>query len=165
MNRSLIIVLGALALCAGLFTSSYFAGKSVCCVSSSTDELGWLQQEFRLSNAEMARVRKLHEGYLPKCAAMCKEIAAKKREVAAALDDATNAADVREPVGKKLGELALLRAQCQLQMLQHFVEVSRAMPPEQGQRYLAEMKRITLGAHEQVEESMSGAAGQSHGHE
>jgi RNA polymerase sigma-70 factor (ECF subfamily) len=30
-------------------------------------------------------------------------------------------------------------------MLEHFVEVSHAMPPEQGQRYLAEMKRITPG--------------------
>jgi len=165
MNRAAIILLGALALCAGLFASSYFLGRRVCCGSPSVDELGWLQQEFRLSEAEMARVRTLHKSYLPRCAAMCQEIAAKKREVAAALDGAKNAADIREPVGKKLRELALLRAQCQLQMLQHFVEVSRAMPPEQGQRYLEEMKRITLGAHEQVEESMSESTRSGHGHE
>jgi hypothetical protein len=31
-------------------------------------------------------------------------------------------------------------------MLEHFFEVSRAMPPEQGRRYLAEMKRFVLDA-------------------
>ena len=164
MNRAAIILLGALALCAGLFASSYLVGRRICCGSPSVDQLGWLQQEFRLSEAEMARVRTLHKSYLPRCAAMCQEIAAKKREVAAALDGAKNAADVREPVGKKLEELALLRAQCQLQMLQHFVEVSRAMPPEQGKRYLAEMQKVTLGLHEDIEQSMPDT-GALHGHD
>jgi len=162
MKHSLVIVLAALALGSGLLCSSYFAAQNVCrnCVVP-TDELGWLRQEFRLSDAEMARVRTLHEGYLPKCAAMCKEIAAKKREVDEALTSATN---VTSTVEQEMGELAQLRAQCQLQMLRHFVEVSRAMPAVQGQRYLAEMKRITLGAHEQVEQSMSEPAGPAHGH-
>ena len=31
----------------------------------------------------------------------------------------------------------------------------KVMPPEQGKRYLAEMQRLTLGAHEQIEQSMS----------
>jgi hypothetical protein len=46
-------------------------------------------------------------------------------------------------------------------MLDHFAAVSRAMPAEQGKRYLAEMQQLTLGAHEQTEHSMSG----DHGHE
>jgi hypothetical protein len=38
------------------------------------------------------------------------------------------------------------------------------MPPAQGERYLAEMKRLTLGEHEQVEQSMSGTQGHEHHH-
>ena len=45
-----------------------------------------------------------------------------------------------------------------------FTDVSRAMPPEQGRRYLAEMQRLTLGSHEQVEHSISNPEGHAHGH-
>jgi len=50
-------------------------------------------------------------------------------------------------------------------MLEHFMEVSRAMPPEQGRRYLAEMKRLTLGFHDEIEQSMSESAGHEHHHQ
>jgi hypothetical protein len=59
---------------------------------------------------------------------------------------------------EKLAEVAALRAQCQANMLAHFYEVSRAMPAEQGRRYLAEMQRLTLGFHEQIENTMSGTS-------
>ena len=163
MNRSLIVILGALALCAGLFFGSYALCRQICHTSMSrpTDSLDWLRQEFHLTDAEMVRVRGLHEGYLPKCAAMCKLIADKKQEIAVSLTGATN---VTELTQRQLGELASLRAQCQSQMIQHFLEVSQAMPPDQGKRYFAEMKRITLGEHEQVEKSMSESPGMQHGH-
>ncbi|HEX5400494.1 MAG TPA: hypothetical protein VFY06_15715, partial [Verrucomicrobiae bacterium] len=64
----------------------------------------------------------------------------------------------------KLIELGELRAQCQAQMLQHFITVSQAMPPEQGRRYLAEMKRLTLGFHEEIEQPMSPDAGHEQQH-
>ena len=38
---------------------------------------------------------------------------------------------------EKLVEIASLRARCQADMLRHFDDVSRAMPPAQGARYLA----------------------------
>jgi len=63
-----------------------------------------------------------------------------------------------------LEQIGTLRAQCQAAMLQHFEEVSRAMPPEQGPRYLEEMRRLTLGSHEQIEESMAGGKGDAHAH-
>jgi hypothetical protein len=62
-------------------------------------------------------------------------------------------------------ELCELRARCQLEMLRHFVEVSQAMPPDQGKRYLAEMQRITLGFHEQIEQSMSHSGEHEHGNQ
>jgi small-conductance mechanosensitive channel len=161
MNRSLVILLGALALCAALFGGSYFAGQRACLMTRPTDDLSWLRDEFHLSDAEMARIQKLHEGYLPKCAEMCAKIAAKKSELETALGGTTNINPVAQ---QKLAEIAALRAQCQAQMLQHFNEVSQTMPPEQGRRYLAEMQRLTLGFHEQTEQSMSESAGHEHHH-
>jgi len=159
MNRSLVIVLGALALAAAIFAGSYSAGKRACALAASADDLSWLRTEFHLSDAEMARVRQLHEGYLPQCAKMCVLLAAKKTEVEAALAGNTS---VTAGVQAKLDELGELRAQCQAQMLRHFIAVSQAMPPEQGQRYLAEMKRLTLGFHEEIESRMAGSPHAGH---
>jgi hypothetical protein len=162
MNRSFVILLGALVLGAALFGGSYFAGQRACRMTSSADDLSWLRTEFHLSDAELARIQKLHEGYLPKCAEMCDKIAAKKSELETTLNSSTNVNPVAQ---QKLAELAALRAQCQAQMLQHFIEVSQTMPPEQGRRYLAEMQRLTLGFHEQTEQSMSESTGHEHHHQ
>lgn len=162
MRRSYFILLGVLAVGVAVFVGSYFLAQRMCAshLGNPADDLAWLRQEFRLSDAEMARIRQLHEGYMPKCHEMCGRIAAKKSELEQAMVGATNVIDA---AGQKLGELASLRAQCQLQMLQHFVEVSQAMPPEQGRRYLVQMQRLTLGLHEQIEQSMSDPAGHQHG--
>ena len=161
MNRSLAILLGALALGAAIFSGSFFVARhtTIMCCASPSDELCWLRDEFHLDAAEMARIRQLHDGYKPQCGKMCALIAAKGAEVQAALGNGTN---VTAEVQKKLTELAALRAQCQAQMLEHFSNVSQAMPPEQGSRYLAEMKRLTLTEHEQMEQSMSGGAAHEH---
>ncbi len=162
MNRSLVILLGALALGAAIFGGSYFVSQraTMMCCSKPADDLSWLRTEFHLSDAEMAHVRELHEGYLPKCAEMCAKIAAKKDELAAVLGASTN---LTAEAQAKLNEIATLRAQCQAQMLEHFAAVSQAMPPEQGLRYLAEMKKLTLGTNELMEQSMSDHAGHEHG--
>jgi hypothetical protein len=163
MNRSLVILVGALALGAAIFAGSYFTAQRatvMCCVKPA-DDLSWLRDEFHLSDAEMARIRELHEGYLPKCAAMCAKIAAKKSELESVLGTSTN---ITAEAQTKLNEVAELRAQCQAQMLQHFISVSQAMPPEQGRRYLAEMKRLTLGTNDLMEQSMSGDTGHEHQH-
>ncbi|MGB7747824.1 MAG: periplasmic heavy metal sensor [Verrucomicrobiia bacterium] len=163
MNRSLIVLLSALVLSGALLGGSYAVSRHVCerCMAKSVSDLDWLQQEFHLSDAEMARIQKLHEGYLPKCAEMCAKITAKKTELETELNRSTN---VNLVARQKLAEIAALRAQCQAQMLQHFNEVSQTMPPEQGRRYLTEMQRLTLGLHEQTESSMSGSAGHEHHH-
>jgi Heavy-metal resistance len=162
MSRSLIIFLSALIVGIGVFAGAYVASRHVCVMSEarSTDDLAWLREEFHLDDTEMARIRELHDGYMPHCMEMCARIAAKKREIEVALGAGTN---VTAEARKKLGELGELRAQCQAQMLQHFVTVSQAMPPEQGRRYLDEMKRLTLGAHEEMEQSMSSSTGHERG--
>ena len=97
---------------------------------------------------------------MPQCTKMCALIAAKEAEVQTALGTGTN---VTAAAQQKLTELGELRAQCQAQMIQHFIAVSQAMPPEEGRRYLAEMKKLTLGSHEEIEQSMSSHAGHEHG--
>jgi len=162
MKRPLLILVFALLAGSALFAGSYLMSRRVCeaCGGNSARNLDWLRQEFHLDPAAMSRMRELHEGYLPKCAAMCEQIAAKKLELNAALAGSTNISPLAR---QKLTELALLRSECQAQMLQHFIEVSQAMPPEQGRRYLAEMERLTIGAHEQTEQTMSDHDGHVHG--
>src|ERR1039457_3182337 len=163
MTRALAILLGALALGAAVFAGSYFVSQRACVttMTRSADDLGWLRDEFHLNDADMARVRQLHEGYMPQCAKMCALIAAKKQEVAEALAGGTNITAVAQ---KKLTELGQLRAQCQAQMLRHFIAVSEAMPPEEGRRYLTEMEMLTLGSHEEIESCMAGSPSTGHEH-
>jgi hypothetical protein len=163
MNRSLIILIGALTLGIAIFAGSFAAARhaTVVCCTRPADDLDWLRTEFRLTDAEMVRVRQLHEGYRPQCAALCAKIAAKKSELDAALAQNTN---VTAEIQSKLDEMAALRAQCQAQMLRHFMLVSQVMPPEEGRRYLARMKELTMGTHEQLEQSMSDNSGHEHHH-
>jgi hypothetical protein len=163
MNRSVFILLGALTVGAAVFAGAYFTSQRVCVMTMSraADDLSWLRDEFHLSDAEMARIRRLHEGYKPQCAKMCALIAAKNAEVQAALGTGTN---VTADAKRKLTELGELRAQCQAQMLQHFIGVSQTMPPEEGQRYLAEMKRVTLGTDQRTGQSMSDDTGHERQH-
>lgn len=163
MRKPLLIVTAALVLGVVVFAGAFYAVRHLCVqrMAQSTDDLDWLRLEFSLSDAELARVRELHEGYLPLCESNCIQIAAKKRELAEAVAAGTNTTITLDQLR---GEVAALRSKCQSEMLAHFEEVSRAMPAGQGQRYLAEMKRLTLGAHEQVEESMSGTSVHGHHH-
>ena len=110
-----------------------------------SDELSWLQTEFKVSDSELERIRVMHHGYKTKCDEMCSMIEAKDRELASALMEATN---VSPAIELKLQEAASLRAQCQARMLGHFFEVSHAMPPTEGQRYMGEMiQRTCMGNH------------------
>ena len=163
MRRSLLIIVALALASAAIFLAAFNLGGRLgrAHLAKTTDDLDWLRLEFRLSDADLARIRQLHEGYLPKCQSYCAQIATKKRELQELVASSTNASAAIE---QKLAEIAALRVQCQTEMLRHFTEVSRAMPPEQGRRYLAEMRRLTLGFHEQIEQSMSHPSTAGHGH-
>ena len=163
MRRPLLILAAMLLAGAAVFFGGQRLVAHWCAnhMARPTDDLAWLRLEFRLSDAELARVRQLHDGYLPKCCDFCERIDARKRELHAALVAGTNAPVAIE---YKLVVIGTLLAQCQAAMLQHFREVSQVMPAEQGRRYLAEMQRLTLGFHEQIEHSMAPGASNPHGH-
>jgi hypothetical protein len=157
MNRATHTVLAGVLVAAVVAALAYLCAMRLCARKMAADDLSWLKREFRLSDTEMQRVRQLHDGYMPQCREMCGKIAAKEGEVEKALQSG-------ETPDVKLAELATLRAQCQSQMLRHFEEVSRAMPAEQGKRYLSEMRRLTLGFHQDIERSMSDMPASGHGH-
>ena len=157
MSRGSRTLLLTAAIAVAAAAIAYFGAMQLCARQvAGPDDLAWLKREFRLSDNEMARIRQLHEGYLPKCREMCAKIAAKRSEVDTALAKG-------EVPDARMIELATLRAQCQAQMLKHFQDVSRTMAPEQGSRYLAQMQRLTLGFHQTFESSMGETSGHSHG--
>lgn len=163
MRRSLFILLGVVLVSVVIVGLSSVLSRRLCArhLVPPGDDLAWLRREFRLSDADMQRIRVLHDGYLPLCASNCARIEAKRKEFQAALDASPGLSAEAE---RKLGELNALRAQCQAHMLRHFHAVSQAMPAEQGRRYLAEMQRLTLGFHDQFERAMTAPAASAHGH-
>jgi hypothetical protein len=104
-------------------------------------ELAWLKREFNLNPAEYARITQLHEAYLPQCAERCRVIAGQNLKLKQLLAQGTT---VTEEIQSLLVERAGTRARCEAEMLKHFQEVSRAMPPEQGRRYLAWVQEHTV---------------------
>ena len=144
MRRTLSLLVLAVVVVGGVFAACHFAvcRWRVVHAVHVEDELVWLRTEFRLTAPELAEVRRLHEGYLPACDAMCVRIAEARKELTVALAGSTNVTPVVE---QRLAALAQLRAECQAAMLRHFYTVSRAMPPEAGRRYLTQMQAATLG--------------------
>jgi hypothetical protein len=136
MKRGLLILVFGLVAAGAAYICIYLT----CTVSarnmqrSDQPELAWLKEEFNLSDAEFKRVSELHAAYLPECAAMCKQIDAQNLRLKELLA-ATN--QVTPEIETAIEESSRLRSECQRQMLKHFYEVSRTMPPEQGRRYLA----------------------------
>lgn len=134
----LILVVGLIAA-----ATAYGCAYLVCTASARTlqksdkPELAWLKEEFNLSDSEFKRVSELHAAYLPQCRDMCREIDAHNVKVQGLLSSATN---MTAEITDAMTESARLRSGCQTMMLRHFFQVSQAMPPEQGRRYLAWVK-------------------------
>jgi hypothetical protein len=151
MRKPLLILLGGLAVAALAYCGVYYAGTADCCQMAKADapELAWLKQEFHLTDAEFKRITEMHEAYLSGCAERCRRIDQKNQDLARLLA-ATNA--ITPEIEKALSESALLRADCQKKMLQHFYDVSRTMPSDQGKRYLAwvQQKTIPSDTHSQM---------------
>jgi hypothetical protein len=143
MRKGGLILLVGLVLGAAAFSGFYYLGTARCrtIMHEPQPELAWLKQEFQLSDAEFARITAVHEGYLPQCAERCRVIEEQNAKLKELL---TKDATVSPEVQNLLIERAKTRAQCETEMLKHFQEVSRAMPPEQGRRYLTWVQEQTV---------------------
>lgn len=143
MRRTWTILVAGLVLGVVAFFGFYYAGtaNSRKLERSPDPELAWLKQEFQLNDADYTRLCEMHQGYLEGCMERCRKIDAVNahlRELLAATNTIT------PEISQALAEAAALRAKCQEEMLRHFYEVSRAMPPEQGKRYLAWVQAQTI---------------------
>jgi len=143
MNRSLLIAGFGLILAAAGFGALYSVrmAEHRTLEAQCGPELAWIKQEFHLQDPEFEQVRRLHEAYKPVCAAMCQRIDSLHAELARLLETSTN---VTPEIDRVLTQAAQLRKECQTAMLGHFFQVSQAMPPAEGRRYLAWMQAQTL---------------------
>ena len=136
MKRAVIIILcGALlglAAGGGIYLQRTAPERAMLCCQKP--ELAWLQHQFQLTDAQFARVEKLHTDYLAHCAQMCVRIDATNALLRAQISTVTN---VTPRTKELLANAAQLRVACQTQMLEESFAVSREMSPEQGKRYLA----------------------------
>ena len=143
VKKGVVILLAGLAVAAAAYGCIYLVctAPARALERSSQPELAWLKQEFNLSDAEFQRISELHAAYLPECAEMCRQIEAQNQRLRALLA-ATN--QMTREIESAIAESARLRGQCQRNMLQHFYEVSRTMPPEERRRYLAWVQERTF---------------------
>jgi len=143
MRRPGLILISGIAIALAAYFGFYFISTAHYRSIESTPEpeLAWLKKEFHLGDAEFARICQMHESYLGGCAERCHRIDLKNQELSALLAG-TNT--VTPEIEKKLVEASQLRAECQKLMLQHFYEVSRTMPPDEGKRYLAWVQEQTV---------------------
>lgn len=135
--------MAGLALGAAAFSCFYYLGMAPArnLMHEPQPELAWLKTEFNLSNEDFARVTAMHEAYMPQCAERCRVIEEQNTRLRELLaKDST----VTPEVESLLTERAKTRALCEAEMLKHFQEVSRAMPFEQGRRYLAWVQEQTV---------------------
>ena len=143
MKRSWLIILGGLMLACLGYACVYFHGTSGerSVERNSRPELAWLQREYHLTDAQLARAMELHNAYAPKCEEMCRAIDAKNAEIQKLLA-ATNI--ITPEIKQALAQAAEIRAECETAMLDHFYKVAQTMPPEQGRRYLDWVQQETL---------------------
>jgi hypothetical protein len=135
MKSAIMVLVAGVLLCAVAFCGFYYWGTASHrgLLQQQAPELAWLKKEFNLSDAEFTRITKLHAAYQPRCMEMCRRIDEQGKTLKALLNS-TNA--MTPEIEAALAESTKLRAECQRNMLQHFFEVSRTMPPAQGRRYL-----------------------------
>jgi hypothetical protein len=143
MKKGGAILLAGLALCAAAFCGVYYRGMAPmrALMSGPQPELAWLRQEFNLGDAEFARITQLHEAYLPECRQRCRLVEQQNERLGQLLAQADT---VTPEIRGLLAERARIRAECEAEMLKHFLAVSRTMPPEQGRRYLAWIEQQTF---------------------
>ncbi|HEV2319890.1 MAG TPA: periplasmic heavy metal sensor [Verrucomicrobiae bacterium] len=143
MKRASLILIIGIALAVAGFASAYIV--ATCSAQSinrsANPEMAWLKQEYKLNNGQYARACELYAAYHPKCLEMCREIDAQNAHLKMLLA-ATNV--VTPEIRQALAGQSELRAKCEANMLTYFYQVSQAMSPEEGKRYLAWMQRETL---------------------
>src|SRR5678815_4400814 len=106
-----ILVLGVVAAIAA-FAAVYYLGTLHCrdMMRESKPELAWLKKEFKLSDAEFARISQLHEAYLPQCRERCMRIKEQNEKLKQLL---SRSETVTPEIQNLLADRAKTRAECE----------------------------------------------------
>ncbi len=147
MKKAVLILLLGLVAAAAAYGSMYFLCTAPArgLEQNTQPELAWLKEEFHLSDAEYNRIAALHAAYLPQCAELCRRVDAQNQRIRTLLA-ATN--QMTPDIELAIAQATALRGECQRNMLKHFYDVSRTMPPEEGRRYLAWVQERTFASGE-----------------
>ncbi len=163
MKKGLFILALGLVLGTAGFTGFYYFGTASCrqMMCEPQPELAWLKKEFKLSDAEFARISELHVAYLPQCAARCQRIEEQNQKLKQLFSQASA---VTPEIQNLLNERARMRADCETEMMKHFIAVSKTMPAEQGRRYLDWVEKQTFLRGQGMEERHRATSASSSGH-
>lgn len=96
------------------------------------DSLRWLRVEFRLSDEQLARIKKLHDEYHVVCDEHCAEILRSRAEVRNLRAQAASA----EKIVLAETEVARVDAECRRSLNAHVRAVAELIGGNQGRRYL-----------------------------
>ena len=137
---AILVGLGTAAV--AFFVCTYLATQPLRAINAAPDaELLWLRSEFKLTDAQFAQIKSLHEKYSGQCGVMCGEIA----RVNARLDRLISAnQEVTPELSSAMDEAARVQVNCRRAMLSHIYEVAAAMETKQGGRYLQMMKETII---------------------
>ncbi len=121
--RNWLVTLGlALAACAVSFGVFYGVNReppTLRAAARDGDPMAWLKVEFKLTDAQFASIKELHEQYGTVCGEHCAAIMAAQKRHAPRV------------------EITALETECVQSMTDHFRKVASLMAPAEGQRYLA----------------------------
>ena len=98
------------------------------------DALEWLRNDFDLSDAQFAAVRRLHDSYAVVCEDHCRAIQEAAQRRSALKAQASPEPAALAAAEKKLEELRMV---CENAIATHVREVAAQMSEPQGRRYLA----------------------------
>ena len=141
--KRLVVILGlAVLLGKGAYFVSYGVARCTFCrMPDAHDPSSWLLQEFHLSDAQYAQVKKLEADYHLHCVEMCDQI----NQSHLALKNLILANGAMTPeIETALQKDGAVQQEWRADMLRHFYEVSQAMPPAEGKRYLQIMEAQAL---------------------
>lgn len=122
MKNWILTALFALVASAASFGAFFAMNKAPAQVQAAAragNALEWLRVEFKLTDAQYAAIKRLHEQYGTVCAAHCTAIQNAQQR------------------GASPAQIAALENQCVESMTEHFQRVAAIMSPQEGRRYLA----------------------------
>jgi Spy/CpxP family protein refolding chaperone len=138
-RRATVLVL--LAIVSGL--AAFFATRALRVGDGDGGEMRWLADEFALTPAQAAAIRKLEADYAPVCAEHCRRINETRARLAALEENSPDCEAAR-------AQWTELVRECNAATLRHLESVAAAMSPGQGRRYLAlVVPKLTRHGHAQ----------------